>query len=184
MRPVHGRPLLDPQRVHIGAEEDGAISAAALQCADDARAADAFGNLKAEGPEALGDERARAALLEAEFGVLMKIAAPVSQLGPEGVGVQGHFGKEAAEGRGVNGRRACMRLVGRGWLIEVMRCVERIGRTEFTLYDVYAFESHLSELYPDNKNVRPKIRQQLPILRDHGWLAFEGKGRYRLASAT
>jgi type II restriction enzyme len=73
-------------------------------------------------------------------------------------------------------------LTSRGWLIEVMRCVERIGRAEFTLEDVYAFEPHLSRIYPDNRNVRPKIRQQLQVLRDHGWLLFEGRGRYRLAT--
>jgi type II restriction enzyme len=73
-------------------------------------------------------------------------------------------------------------LAARGWLIEVMRCVERIGRAEFTLGDLYAFERHLSGIYPDNQHVRPKIRQQLQVLRDHGWLVFEGRGRYRLAS--
>lgn len=72
-------------------------------------------------------------------------------------------------------------LARRGWLTEVMGCVERIGHHEFTLDDVYAFEPHLSALYPDNRNVRPKIRQQLQVLRDHGWLTFEGKGRYRLS---
>ena len=72
-------------------------------------------------------------------------------------------------------------LAARGWLIEVMRCVERIGRPEFTLDDVYAFEPHLSRLYPDNRNVRPKIRQQLQVLRDHGWLEFLGAARYRLS---
>jgi type II restriction enzyme len=71
-------------------------------------------------------------------------------------------------------------LAARGWLIEVMRCVERIGRPEFTLDDVYAFEPQLARLYPANRNVRPKIRQQLQILRDGGWLIFEGRGRYRL----
>lgn len=75
-------------------------------------------------------------------------------------------------------------LIGRGWLIEVMRCVERIGRADFTLEDIYAYEAHLSRLYPDNKNVRPKIRQQLQVLRDHGWLVFEGRGRYRMASSS
>jgi type II restriction enzyme len=75
-------------------------------------------------------------------------------------------------------------FAGRGWLIEVMRCVERIGRPEFTLEDVYAFEPHLSRLYPENRNVQPKIRQQLQVLRDHGWLIFEGRGRYRLASGS
>jgi type II restriction enzyme len=45
----------------------------------------------------------------------------------------------------------------RGWLIEVMRCVERIGQAEFSLEDVYAFEPHLSMVYPDNRHVRAKF---------------------------
>ncbi|HEY3800376.1 MAG TPA: DpnI domain-containing protein [Caulobacteraceae bacterium] len=71
----------------------------------------------------------------------------------------------------------------RGWLIEVMRCVEALGRDAFTLDDVYAFEPRLSALYPGNHNVRPKIRQQLQVLRDQGWLTFLGRGRYRLRTA-
>ena len=72
----------------------------------------------------------------------------------------------------------------RGWLIEVMKAVERIGRSEFSLDDVYAFEQHLGALYPDNNNVRPKIRQQLQVLRDNGFLEFTGRGQYRLARRT
>ena len=68
----------------------------------------------------------------------------------------------------------------RGWLIEVLKCVERIGAEAFTLDDVYAFEGRLAALYPGNRNVRPKIRQQLQALRDAGLVAFEGRGRYRL----
>jgi type II restriction enzyme len=68
----------------------------------------------------------------------------------------------------------------RGWLIETMKCIDAIGRAEFTIEDIYAFEAKLSALYPDNKHVRLKIRQQLPVLRDHGYLEFEGRGRYRL----
>ena len=60
----------------------------------------------------------------------------------------------------------------RGWLIEVMKCVELIGRDAFTLDDVYAFEDRLKALYPGNNNIRPKIRQQLQVLRDRGWLEF------------
>jgi type II restriction enzyme len=67
----------------------------------------------------------------------------------------------------------------RGWLIEVMKCAEAIGRQEFTIDEVYAFEARLSLLYPSNHNVRPKIRQQLQVLRDRGWLEFLGGGRYR-----
>jgi type II restriction enzyme len=68
----------------------------------------------------------------------------------------------------------------RGWLIEVMKCVEAIGRREFTLEDVYAFEVGLGDLYPGNRNVRPKIRQQLQFLRDRGFLDFVSRGYYRL----
>lgn len=68
----------------------------------------------------------------------------------------------------------------RGWLIEVMNCVESIGSPEFNLDDVYAFDQHLNLLYPNNRNVRPKIRQQLQVLRDNGYLEFIGRGRYRL----
>jgi type II restriction enzyme len=68
----------------------------------------------------------------------------------------------------------------RGWLLEVMRCVDRIGRAEFDLADVYSFESVLAALFPSNSTVRPKIRQQLQRLRDAGHILFLGQGRYRL----
>lgn len=71
--------------------------------------------------------------------------------------------------------------VAKGWLLNVMRCVERIGRSEFTLNDVYKFEGDMSALYPSNNHVRQKMRQQLQILRDSGFLHFLGHGRYRLA---
>jgi len=65
-----------------------------------------------------------------------------------------------------------------------MRCVERIGRDTFSLDDVYAFEDRLTALYPGNRNVRPKIRQQLQVLRDRGFLEFTGRGRYRMRGAV
>ncbi|HEY1710022.1 MAG TPA: DpnI domain-containing protein [Rhizomicrobium sp.] len=68
----------------------------------------------------------------------------------------------------------------RGWLIEVMKCVDAIGKREFELSDVYAFERRLSEIYPGNNNVRPKIRQQLQVLRDNGYLEFVSRGYCRL----
>lgn len=72
----------------------------------------------------------------------------------------------------------------RGWLIDVMKCVESLGRSEFSLADVYDFESRLSRLYPGNNNVRPKIRQQLQVLRDRGYLEFAGRGAYRVRSVV
>ena len=68
----------------------------------------------------------------------------------------------------------------RGWLIEVMKCVENIGKREFRLEDVYAFEAALGSLYPENRHVKQKIRQQLQVLRDRGYLDFVSRGYYRL----
>ena len=70
----------------------------------------------------------------------------------------------------------------RGWLIDVLKCVEDIGLPSFTLDDVYAHEARLQTIYPGNNNVRPKIRQQLQVLRDRGLLEFVGRGRYRLTA--
>jgi type II restriction enzyme len=67
----------------------------------------------------------------------------------------------------------------RGWLLEVMKCVDLIGRREFDLAEVYSQEGVLHALYPGNQNVRPKIRQQLQVLRDKGYIEFLGRGRYR-----
>jgi type II restriction enzyme len=66
----------------------------------------------------------------------------------------------------------------RGWMTDVLAVVRRLG-PRFALEDVYrAGESELSALHPENRNVRPKIRQQLQVLRDAGLIRFEGRGRY------
>jgi len=66
----------------------------------------------------------------------------------------------------------------RGWLADVLRCVERCF-TNFTLANIYAFESELAAKHPDNHNARAKIRQQLQLLRDLGFIEFLGSGEYR-----
>lgn len=75
-------------------------------------------------------------------------------------------------------------IAARGWLIEVMKCVEQIGRPDFTLYEVYEFEPVLRRIYPENANIRPKIRQQLQVMRDRGYLQFLGDGQYRLGKSN
>jgi type II restriction enzyme len=72
----------------------------------------------------------------------------------------------------------------RGWLIEVMKCVEDIGKRDFQIDDIYAFEDRLNRIYPNNQNVRPKIRQQLQFLRDRGYLDFVSRGYYRLRTQS
>jgi type II restriction enzyme len=68
----------------------------------------------------------------------------------------------------------------RGWTLDVLNAVRAIGKNDLSLSDVYALETFLGKLYPRNRHVRDKIRQQLQVLRDLGLLAFLGHGRYRL----
>lgn len=68
----------------------------------------------------------------------------------------------------------------RGWTLDVLRMVRGLGRQRFCLQDVYAFEGTLSAIYPGNRNVRAKIRQQLQVLRDLMFIRFEGHGQYEL----
>jgi type II restriction enzyme len=65
----------------------------------------------------------------------------------------------------------------RGWLVDVLRCVERLYST-FTLENVYSFEGELAAKHPKNHYVRPKIRQQLQVLRDLGLIDFISPGVY------
>ncbi|PIQ88484.1 MAG: restriction endonuclease [Candidatus Omnitrophica bacterium CG11_big_fil_rev_8_21_14_0_20_42_13] len=68
----------------------------------------------------------------------------------------------------------------KGWIIDVMNCIERLAKKEFTLDEVYNFEAILQAKHPGNKHIKDKIRQQLQFLRDKGYLEFIGRGRYRV----
>jgi type II restriction enzyme len=80
--------------------------------------------------------------------------------------------------------RAQRDLEAKGWLVRVMRCIELLGKSRFSLDEVYGFEHELSTAYPDNRHVRAKIRQKLQVLRDNGYLDFVGRGIYRLAGTS
>ena len=69
----------------------------------------------------------------------------------------------------------------RGWTLDVLRTVRQLGKSEFTLQELYAFEHQLKSLHPNNQNVRAKIRQQLQVLRDIGLIRFGVRGSYRIA---
>lgn len=68
----------------------------------------------------------------------------------------------------------------KGWILDIMNCVDALNMNEFKLHDVYAFENDLAVIHPENKNIKPKIRQRLQLLRDKGYLEFAVPGKYRL----
>jgi type II restriction enzyme len=72
----------------------------------------------------------------------------------------------------------------RGWTLDVLRLVRGLGADRFSLADIYKQEGDLQRLHPHNRNVRPKIRQQLQRLRDFGLLEFLGDGTYRLIESS
>ena len=67
----------------------------------------------------------------------------------------------------------------RGWLFDILKCLNQIPTERFSLQDMYAFENVLQKKYPWNHNIRPKIRQQLQVLRDRGLISFLGNGQYQ-----
>jgi len=70
----------------------------------------------------------------------------------------------------------------RGWTIDVLNAIRRLGKTRFSLQELYGLESDLQRAHPNNRNVRPKIRQQLQVLRDLGLLRFTAPGSYEVSS--
>ncbi|MEW6050642.1 MAG: DpnI domain-containing protein [Candidatus Zixiibacteriota bacterium] len=67
----------------------------------------------------------------------------------------------------------------RGWTLDVLVGLQRINRQEFTLNEAYSLETSLARLHPENRHIRDKIRQQLQVLRDLGYLKFLGQGTYK-----
>ncbi len=68
----------------------------------------------------------------------------------------------------------------KGWLLDVILCIEKLEKLEFTLEEIYQFENFLKEKHPENNNVKAKIRQQLQYLRDKGYIEFISRGKYKV----
>ncbi len=69
----------------------------------------------------------------------------------------------------------------RGWTLDVLSAVRNLGKPEFTNADIYERADDLRAQHPENRHVTDKIRQQLQILRDTGFLTHTGRGSWRLA---
>jgi type II restriction enzyme len=68
----------------------------------------------------------------------------------------------------------------RGWTLDVLNIARRIGKSSFTNEDIYTFAPELEQLHPDNRHIKDKIRQQLQVLRDTGFLEHITTGEWRL----
>jgi type II restriction enzyme len=67
----------------------------------------------------------------------------------------------------------------KGWLMDVLNCIDKIDKQEFELQDVYDFAPSLKLKHPNNNFIEDKIRQKLQILRDKGIIQFVSHGHYR-----
>lgn len=70
----------------------------------------------------------------------------------------------------------------RGWTLDVLNAVRKLGKDRFSLQELYQFERYLQEVHPRNQNVRPKMRQQLQVLRSLGLIEFRSPGNYAARS--
>lgn len=68
----------------------------------------------------------------------------------------------------------------RGWAMAVLNGIQSSGWTRFTTQEAYQLEDTMKRIFPDNRNIRPKIRQQLQVLRDMGILIHGGRGEWML----
>ncbi len=67
----------------------------------------------------------------------------------------------------------------KGWILDIMNCIDSVKKEVFTLDEVYKFEEKLKVKYPNNNFIKDKIRQQLQVLRDKGIIEFVGRGNYK-----
>jgi len=68
----------------------------------------------------------------------------------------------------------------KGWLLDIIKCIDKLNKNNFNLSDIYQFEKYLKLKHPENNNIQAKIRQQLQFLRDKEYLKFVSRGKYRL----
>ncbi len=66
------------------------------------------------------------------------------------------------------------------WIFDMMKCIEKLNKENFSLEEMYSFENELRKIYPQNNNIKPKIRQQLQFLRDRNYLEFLWWGKYKV----
>lgn len=71
----------------------------------------------------------------------------------------------------------------RGWAMAVLNGIHSAGLRRFTTRDAYRLEGMMSQVFPDNRNIRAKIRQQLQVLRDMSLLHHVERGGWALPAS-
>ena len=78
-----------------------------------------------------------------------------------------------------NGNQQREQIKEGSWLAEILKCIQKLGTKKFNLNQVYQYENELSKIFPNNKHIKAKIRQQLQILREKGLIEFiDNNGNY------
>lgn len=71
-----------------------------------------------------------------------------------------------------------------GWtddIVQVLKFAEITIDDVFTLARIYDAEHLLKKMHPNNNHIKAKIRQQLQILQDYGYIEFiDNNGHYRI----
>ncbi|MBS7788049.1 restriction endonuclease [Flavobacterium sp. CYK-55] len=67
----------------------------------------------------------------------------------------------------------------KGWILDILNCIDQIKKQAFSLDEVYKFEEQLKMKHPENRFIKDKIRQQLQVLRDKGFIEFTSRGNYK-----
>ncbi|MFI3321047.1 MAG: DpnI domain-containing protein [Rikenellaceae bacterium] len=70
-------------------------------------------------------------------------------------------------------------LESRGWIIDILNCIDKIPSDNFTLSQIYSFVDLLQEKHPNNNFIKEKIRQQLQNLRNKEIIEFTTRGNYK-----
>ncbi len=69
----------------------------------------------------------------------------------------------------------------KGWILDIMLCIEKLNKKEFHLKELDIFVDELKIKHPYNNNIKDKVRQKLQVLRDRWYLEFiDWRGNYKI----
>ncbi len=66
----------------------------------------------------------------------------------------------------------------RSWISDILSILDRLPQN-FSTDEIYSYQPYLERLHPNNRHIEEKIRQQLQILRDRGYVKFVSRGKYQ-----